>query len=152
MVLFNNANIRHTIRYPLNVSNINLQDTPFDMPFDMNTCIVCLMFSAVFESSFRIKTAKARRYERPDGVTEEMRPTETDSSHTALDSSRISRIVVRIHEFDIRAPHKGKKGTISNLGGIPKGVQSIREHFKVNESEILPSLRLGITSYDLNEL
>ena len=58
----------------------------------------------------------------------------------------------RNHEFDIRAPHKGKKRTISNLGGIPKGVQSIREHFKVNESKILPSLRLGISSTDLNEL
>ncbi|KAH3812792.1 hypothetical protein DPMN_141232 [Dreissena polymorpha] len=99
-----------------------------------------------------MKTAKARRYETPDDVTEEMRPTETDSSHTALDLSMISRIVVRNHEFDIRAPHKGKKGTISNLGGIPKGVRSIREHFKVNESKILPSLRLGISSNDLNEL
>ncbi|KAH3851894.1 hypothetical protein DPMN_094381 [Dreissena polymorpha] len=57
-------------------------------------------------SSFRIKTAKARRYETPDDVTKEMRPTETDSSHTTLDSSRISRIVVRNHEFDIRTSHK----------------------------------------------
>ena len=45
-----------------------------------------------------MKTAKARRYETPDDVTEEMRPTETDSRHIALDSSRISRIVVRYNK------------------------------------------------------
>ena len=34
----------------------------------------------------------------------------------------------RNYGFDERTPHNRKMGTISNFGGIPRGVQSIREN------------------------
>ena len=54
----------------------------------------------------------------------------------------------RDHDFDRRVPRKGKVG---GLKDIPKGVHSVRANYKVDETKLMPSLRLGITTDELSE-
>ena len=54
-------------------------------------------------------------------------------------------IFFRDHEFDVRKSGKRKMGIIRKFGETPRGVQSVRSHYKVDESKIMPSLSLGLT-------
>ena len=40
---------------------------------------------------------------------------------------------------------KAKIGTVRRFGDKPRGVQSVRSHYKIDESKLLPSLSLGLS-------
>jgi hypothetical protein len=60
----------------------------------------------------------------------------------------------RYHEFDQRRGGVPKHGTVRKLNDIPRSVQPVRPHYKVNESRISPSLRQDIsgTNYNSDEM
>lgn len=61
------------------------------------------------------------------------------------------RVYFRDHIFDERRGSKGKQGKISKFIEKPRGVQPVRFHYKVDETKILPSVRLGITEETLKD-
>ena len=58
----------------------------------------------------------------------------------------------RDHEFDRRAQKKGRLGKLSKSSQAPKGVQSVRFHYAVDESKILPSLLDAIQDEELESM
>lgn len=60
-------------------------------------------------------------------------------------------LIFRNHEFDMRTAGKVKQGILRKFGQQPRGVQSVRAHYKIDESKILPSVSLGL-SEDMIEI
>ena len=58
---------------------------------------------------------------------------------------------LRNHNFDIInvGEKKGRQGEISGFYEQPKGVKPVRHHYKIHETYILPSMRLGMSEEEL---